>query len=96
MTYVGSSLGQRVKQLVIGELKYYYQNVSQFGFPGSPVKMPVIREAFSLATRIYPVIVVKILHDESKNLGIGRDFVQDVWSDDQEVGQKYLPGTENF
>jgi hypothetical protein len=96
MIYTPNSLAQRAKQLLIGELRYYFKNVSAFGFGVSPIKMPIVREAFSLETRVYPLIVVKILHEESKNLGIGDDFVQDVWSDDQLVGQKYLPGTENF
>lgn len=96
MSFIGGNLAQKVKQIIIGELRYYFQNVSQMGMPGNPITMPIIRESFGLTVRQYPIITVKILHEESKNLGIGRDFVEDVKSDDQLVGQKYLPGTENF
>lgn len=96
MAYVSENLAQRVKQLIIGELRYYFQNVSQFGFPGNPIQMPIIREAYGLNIRQYPIIIVKILHEETKNMGIGRDFVEDVESDDQLVGQSILPGTEAF
>jgi len=94
--YVSENLAQKTKKILIQELRYYFQNISQFGFPGNPIKMPIIREAFGLTVRQYPIIVIKILHEETKNLGIGRDFVQDVFSDDQLIGQEYLPGTENF
>jgi len=93
---VSENLAQRVKQLLIAELRYYFQNVSQFGFPDSPISMPIVREAYGLDIRQYPIIIIKILHEESKNLGIGRDFVEDVLSDDQLVGQEDLPGTEHW
>jgi hypothetical protein len=94
--YVGNNLAQKVKQILINELRYYFQSVSQFGFPSSPIKMPIIREAFSLTSRLYPAIIIKILHEETRNISIGRDYAEDVFSDDQLVGQKYLPGTEDF
>lgn len=96
MTYIGGNLAQKVKSIIIGELRFYFQNVSKMGNPGDPVTMPIIRESFGITMRQYPIITVKVLHEESKNLGIGRDFVEDVYSDDQQVGQKYLPGTEDF
>ena len=45
------SLGQRVKEIIISELRYYFQTTSQFGTPGSTVKMPVIREAYGVDLR---------------------------------------------
>jgi hypothetical protein len=96
MIVVAGNLAQRTKQIIIGELRFYFQSVSQMGLPGNPIKMPIVRESFGVVIRQYPIIAVKILHEEPKNLGIGRDFVEDVMSDDQLVGQKYLPGTENF
>lgn len=99
--YIGNNLAQRTKETVIRELRDYFQNTSQFGFPGPDgsepvIKTPIIREAYGYNIRQYPLIVVKILHEETRNLGIGRDFVEDVVSDDQRVYEEYLPGTENF
>jgi len=90
------SMGQKVKEIIISELRLYFQNVSQFGFPGSNVQMPIIREAYGIDLRSYPAVFVKILSANAQPLGIGQDFVQTVFSDDQHVGQKYLPHTENF
>jgi len=99
--YVNNNLAQRTKAVVIRELRDYFQNISDFGFPapdGSQpiIKMPIIREAYGYNIRQYPLIVVKIVHEQSKNLGIGQDYVEDVISDDQLVSQQILPGTENF
>lgn len=99
--YVNNNLAQRTKAVVIRELRDYFQNISSFGFPapdGSQpiIKMPIIRESYGYNIRQYPLIVVKIVHEQSKNLGIGQDYVEDVISDDQIVSQQFLPGTENF
>jgi len=88
------SLGQRTKEIIIEELRYYFQVISQFGTPGSTVKMPVIREAYGSDLRNYPAVFIKIISSRTQSLGIGEGFVQDVWSDDQEIYQVYLPGTE--
>lgn len=90
------SIGQRVKEIIIQELRDYFRNVSQFGFPGSTVKMPVIREAYGMDIRSYPSIFIKINHVNPQPMSIGQDFVQDVWSDDQTIYQEFLPGTETF
>lgn len=89
------SIGQRVKEIIIGELRDYFRNVSEFGFPNSPVKMPLIRESYGVDIRNYPAVFIKILHTNKQRLGIGQDYAQDVWSDDQTIFQEYLPGTEN-
>jgi hypothetical protein len=89
------SLGQRTKEIIIEELRYYFQVISQFGTPNSTVKMPIIREAYGVDLRNYPAVFVKILSSRTTSLGINKGFVQDVFSDDQEVYQQYLPGTEH-
>jgi hypothetical protein len=90
------SIGQRTKIIIIDELRNYFQNVSTFGFPGSNVKMPIIRETYGRDLRAYPAVFIKIVSVNRIPLGINQDYVQDVMSDDQLVGQQYLPGTENF
>ena len=90
------SIGQRAKIIVIDELRNYFQNISTFGFPGSNVKMPIVRETYGRDLRAYPAVFIKVLNVNRIPLGIGMDYVQDVWSDDQLMGQQYLPGTENF
>lgn len=90
------SLGQRVKDILIDSLRDYFQNISQFGFPGSSIAMPIIREAYSQDLRSWPAIFIKITHVAENPMSIGQDFVKDVWSDDQTTFDKYLPHTENF
>ena len=58
--------------------------------------MPMIREAYGSDLRNYPAVFIKILSSRVEPLGLGQGFVQDVWSDDQELYQIYLPGTEAF
>lgn len=89
------SLGQKTKESVIEELRYYFQMVSNFGSPGSTISMPLIREAYGTDIRNWPAVFVKILSSRTQTLGLGGGFVQDVWSDDQTIYQQYLPGTEN-
>ena len=88
------SLGQYSKEQIIQNLRYYFQVISQFGTPNSTVKMPVIRESYGDDLRNYPAVFVKILSSRTQSLGLNRGFVQDVFSDDQEIFQQYLPGTE--
>jgi hypothetical protein len=90
------SMGQRVKEIVIQELRNYFRDVSQFGTPMSTVKMPIIRESYGSDIRNYPAVFIKILSENPSPLGIGKNYVQDVFSDDQTIFQQYLPGTENF
>jgi len=89
------SLGQKTKEVIIEELRYYFQVVSKFGTPSSTVKMPMIREAYGTDLRNYPAVFIKILSSRTQSMGINQGFVQDVWSDDQEIYQVYLPGTES-
>jgi hypothetical protein len=90
------SMGQRVKEIIIQELRNYFRDVSQFGTPTSTVKMPIIREAYGAEVQNYPAVFVKILNESPSPLGIGKNFIQDVYSDDQTIFQQYLPGTERF
>jgi len=89
------SLGTKTKEEIIQELRYYFQTVSNFGSPGSTIQMPLIREAWGIDVRSWPLITVKILSSRTQTLGIGGGFVQDVFSDDQTIYQQYLPGTEH-
>lgn len=88
------SLGQKTKEAIIEELRIYFQTISQFGTPQSTIKMPMIREAYGDDLRNYPAVFIKILSSRTTSLGISEGFVQDVKSDDQEMYQVYLPGTE--
>lgn len=90
-----TSIGQRTKEVIIQELRYYFQTVSSFNGPGV-VQTPVIREAYGVDLRNYPAVFVKIINTREKTLGLGNGFVGWVWSDDQEGNQQYLPGTENL
>lgn len=90
------NLAQRVKETIILTLQYYFQNVSDFGFPDNPIKEPIISEAFPLELRQYPAIMIKILNESRMKMSIGQDFIEDVLSDDQQPNQQWLPGTEVF
>lgn len=90
-----ASLEQKTKENIIQTLQFYFQNISQLGFPGSNTKTPVIREVYSDDLRIYPAIFIKTLSTKSIPMGIGQDHCGDVWSQDQTLNQIYLPGTEN-
>lgn len=96
MSNYRESIGQKTKESVILALRHYFQVISDFGTPGSTIKMPFIREAYGNSVRNYPAVFVKITSCRTQTLGIGKGFVQDVWSDDQQVFQEVLPGTENF
>lgn len=88
------SLTQKTREYLIEELRFYYQLVSNFGSPQSVIQMPMIRSAYGADINVYPIIFFKLRSSENVSLGIGKGFVKDVFSDDQSVGQKYLPGTE--
>lgn len=95
-TRTAQSATQFTKETIIEELKFYFNNVSQFGFPGNPVKAPVIRESYSTNIRVYPCIFLKTLNEHTQTLGLNKGFVGDVFSDDQTMSQQFLPGTENY
>lgn len=89
------SITQKTRENLIEELRYYYQLISNFGSPiPGGIKMPIIRSAYGADIRYYPILFFKLRSSKNISLGIGRGFVQDVWSDDQKAGQIYLPGTE--
>jgi len=90
-----ASLGQYTKEKLILALRHYFHEISDFGFPDSPIKSVFIREAYGKSIRNYPCIFVKIVNSKPQTLGIGKGFVGNVYSDDQLAYQKYLPGTEN-
>ena len=91
-----TSLGQITKENVILALRHYFQVTSDFGTINSTIKAPFIREAYGQSVRNYPAIFVKIVNCSTTPLGIGKNFVKDVMSDDQQVAQEFLPGTEHW
>ena len=95
-THFADAIGQRTKDILIDQLRYYFSNISLFGNPSNPIKMPMVKETYALDMREYPCVLVNISHSSKINCSIGQDYCEDVFSDDQQVGQIYLPGTENF
>src|ERR1700733_15051363 len=95
-TRTAQSLSQYAKECVIEELQYYFADISLFGAPGNPVKAPVIREVYSTDIRTFPIVFIKILNEKTQTLGLNKGFVGDIKSDNQLVGQEFLPGTEAY
>ena len=78
-------LRYNVKNEIIYAIRHYFENYSEFKKDNSNIQIPAIYDEIPLINRTYPNVIIKNTGGQDIPLGLDRDFIEDVWSDDLEI-----------